>query len=221
MDMSSGFPIDLVLFGMIAAFLVLRLRSVLGKRTGFERPAQPYQPPANRPGPVIDAHAEPAPVSQNRPLPEPESALGKSLARLRDLDRNFDPSAFLDGAEKAFRMIVTAFAAGDRGTLQGLLAPETYKAFEGAITSREQAGHVQVSQIRSIESSQIEAADLHGTIASVVVRMVTSQVSFLKDQAGQPVTGTDGVTEIVDVWTFERDLASHDPTWRLSAARSA
>src|SRR5271168_4722488 len=101
MGASGGFPIDLILFGMIAAFLVLRLKSILGKRTGYERPPQPVQP---REAPVIDARREPPPqaaASPGRTVPEPVSALGMTLAQMKAIDRNFDPAAFLDGAEKA------------------------------------------------------------------------------------------------------------------------
>jgi predicted lipid-binding transport protein (Tim44 family) len=124
MGASSSFPIDLILFGMIAAFLVLRLRSILGRRTGFERQTPPYQPPAgqNTAAPVIDAQPEPPAPAGTRTLPEPTSAIGQTLGRMHSVDRGFDPPAFLDGAEKAFRIIVTAFAAGDRATLQGLLS---------------------------------------------------------------------------------------------------
>src|SRR5277367_1950291 len=137
--MSGGFPIDLVLFGMIAAFLVLRLRSILGRRTGFERPPQPYQPPAGptSQGPVIDGRAEPLATAMHRAVPEPVSALGQTLARMQHADRSFDPAGFLDGAEKAFRLIVAAFASADRTTLRNLLADDTYRAFEQAIAARE------------------------------------------------------------------------------------
>ncbi len=223
MGASSGFPIDLILFGMIAAFLVLRLRSILGRRTGFERPAQPYQPPApTQPAaPVIDGRAEPAPPAARRVVPEPATTVGQTLARMREVDRAFDPTAFLEGAEKAFRMIVTGFAAGDRTLLRSLLGGETFSAFDGAITAREQAEQVQVSEIRSIESSAIEAADLRGSTATVTVRFVSDQISLTRDKAGLPLAGTDAVTEISDVWTFERNLASSDPTWRLVTAASA
>jgi predicted lipid-binding transport protein (Tim44 family) len=222
MSAGSGFPIDLILFGMIAAFLVLRLRSILGRRTGFERPAQPYQPPAGptSAGPVIDGHAE-APPAANRPLPDPASPIGQTLAQMRAIDRSFDPATFLDGAEKAFRIIVTAFAAGDRGTLRSLLSDDTYHAFEQAIAGREAAGQTQVSTIHGIHSATIESAELRGTVASIAVRFVSDQISLTQDKDGHPVTGTDAVTEITDVWTFERDLATRDPVWRLVSARSA
>lgn len=220
---AGGFPIDLILFGMIAAFLVLRLRSILGRRTGFERPPQPL-PPAVGPvaaGPVIDGRAEPTPTPVNRPVPDPAGPLGQILARMSSIDRNFNPARFLDGAEKAFRIIVGAFAAGDRSTLRTLLSDETYRAFEQAISSREALGHVQVSEVRGVETASIEQAELHGSVASVSVRFVSDQVSLTRDKDGHVVAGTDAVTEIVDVWAFERDLATQDPTWRLVAARSA
>jgi predicted lipid-binding transport protein (Tim44 family) len=219
----GGFPIDLVLFGMIAAFLVLRLRSILGRRTGYERPPQPYQPPAGSPaaqGPVIDAHPEP-PTTVHRAVPEPVSALGQTLARMQTVDRSFDPAGFLDGAEKAFRMVVAAFASGDRTTLRGLLSEDTYDAFNEAISARTAAEHTQVSEIRAMPGVSIEDAALNGSVAQITVRFVSDQISLTRDKAGAPVTGADAVTEITDLWTFERDLSSRDPTWRLIAARSA
>ncbi len=224
MGASGGFPLDLVLFGMIAAFLVLRLRSILGRRTGYERPSQPSPPasgPATATGPVIEGRAEPLAETPSRPLPDPAGPLGQTLARMRQTDPAFDAARFLDGAEKAFRIIVGAFASGDRTTLRSLLADDTYHAFAQAIEAREAAGHVQVSEVRRMETVAVEAAELRGSVAVVTVRFVSDQVSFTRDKDGHPVVGTDGVTEITDLWTFERDLATRDPTWRLVAARSA
>jgi predicted lipid-binding transport protein (Tim44 family) len=224
MGASGGFPIDLVLFGMIAAFLVLRLRSVLGKRQGFERPAPPVQPGPVRPqaGPVIDVRAEPVqpPAPASHGMPDPASPTAQALDRMRSIDRAFDPARFLAGADQAFRMIVAAFAAGDRVGLRALLSDETYRAFEQAIASREKAGETQISEIKSIERVTLDAAELKGRIGSVTVRIVSDQISYTKDKDGRPVAGTDAVTEITDIWTFERDLSQSDPTWRLVAARS-
>ena len=223
MGTGSGFPIDLILFGMIAAFLVLRLRSILGRRTGFERPPQPYQPPptASGTGPIIEGRAEHPAPSATRPMPDPASDLGQTLSRMRSMDRRFDPAAFLDGAEKAFRIIVGAFASGDRASLRNLLAEETFRGFDAAITAREAAGQTQVSDIQGVHGVTIDSAELTGSLASIGVRFVSDQVSLVRDKEGHPVTGTDAVTEITDIWTFERDLSVRDPVWRLVAARSA
>ena len=219
---ASGFPIDLVLFGMIAAFLVLRLRSILGKRTGFERPAPPVQQAPLRPAaPVIDAKAEPAVPPATQAMPDAASPTGQALAGMRAIDRSFDPARFLAGADQAFRMIVAAFAAGDRPALRSLLGDETYAAFEQAISAREKAGEKQVSEIKAIQNLSIDSAALKGRIGQVTARIVSDQVSYTQDANGRPLTGTDAVTEITDLWTFERDLGQPDPTWRLVAARSA
>jgi predicted lipid-binding transport protein (Tim44 family) len=140
---------------------------------------------------------------------------------MKTIDRNFEPGAFLDGAEKAFRMIVQAFAAGDRGTLRPLLGDETWKAFDLAITEREKVAHTHVTEVRAIHGVTIETAEVTGTVASIGVRIVSDQVNMTQTQSGQVVTGTDAVTEITDIWTFERDLAQANPIWRLVAARSA
>ena len=219
---SSGFSIDLVLYGMIAAFLVLRLRGILGKRTGYEHPPKPFVPAdqAAR-GPVIDGRAEPAPAPVGRALPDPASPVGQALRAMQGVDRNFSPGGFLAGAEHAFRMIVTAFAAGDRATLRTLLADMTFAAFDAAITARDAAGHHQQAEIRAIPAATVEAAELHGSIATLTVRFVSDQISLTLDAQNHPVAGTDAVTEITDLWSFERDLARPDPIWRLVSARSA
>ena len=221
---TGSFPIDLVLFGMIAAFLVLRLRSILGKRSGFERQQQPPRGPVAVPGmgrpvaPTIDAKAEP--VAPVRPLPEPSSPAGAGLAQMRQIDRDFSAERFIAGADAAFRMIVEGYAAGDRVALRPLLNDDTYRSFEGAIAAREEAGETQKGEIRSIEHATIEAAHVNGTIGTITVKFVSDQVSETLDKNGKPVQGTDAVTEITDIWTFERDLAQRDPAWRLTEAHS-
>jgi predicted lipid-binding transport protein (Tim44 family) len=227
MGSTGGFPVDLILFGMIAAFLVLRLRSILGRRTGYERPPQqpplqqPPQPMARQGGPVIDGRAEPVAPPIQRTVPDPASPIGQTLGQMQRLDQSFNPSSFLDGAQKAFGMIVTAFAAGDRASLRLLLSDDTYQAFDQAIATREALGHVQISEIKAIPSVTIESAELRGKTALVTVRIVSDQISLTRDKAGAALIGTDAVTEITDLWTFERVLGQPDPTWRLVAARSA
>jgi len=223
--MGGSFPIDLLLFGMIAAFLVLRLRSILGRKTGFERPSRPDStPPGDVPGLTRTAVSPPdlrlVANTPARPLPDPASPAGQALARMRGVSPAFDAAHFLAGAEAAFRMIVAAFAAGERTTLRPLLADETYAAFEGAITARETAGETQRTEIRAVQSCAIDTASLDGTSASITVRIASDQVSEALDRGGRSVHGSDAVTEIVDLWTFERNLAQSDPAWRLAAARS-
>lgn len=227
--MSGGFPVDLILFAMVAAFLVLRLRSILGRRTGYERPQREgqgaYDPKAERGAggdnvvdfPGVQGQAGGA----RRAVPDPRSPVGQALMRIRGVDPSFDPNGFLDGAEGAFRMIVDAFARGDRQTLRMLLADDTYRGFEGEIARREAAGETQRSEVRAMQEMGIEAADLRGTIADVTIRFVSDQVNVTTAKDGSFVAGAEGVTELTDIWTFQRDLRSEDPTWKLVATQSA
>ena len=220
---TGGFPVDLVLFGLIALFLVLRLRSILGRRTGFERPPVPFQPPAapgapSAPGPaVIEGHAEIAAAHPG--VPAPAGPVGRTLAAIAAQDPSFQPARFLGQAEQAFRMIVAAFASGDRSALQSLVAPDVFHAFDQAIAARDAAGHRQQTEIRAVPTVAIEAAELSGRTARITVRFVSDQVSLTSDASGRPVAGTDAVTELTDVWTFEHTLGGGDPTWRLTAVR--
>mgnify|MGYP001237801685 CR=1 FL=1 len=220
--MTGGLPIDLILFAMVAAFLVLRLRSVLGRRTGFERP--PEAAPG-APAPVAGREAEviplPAAAAARRGVPDPRSPVGQALLRIRGADPAFDPAAFLGGAEGAFRMIVAAFAAGDRETLRSLLADDAYAGFERAIAEREAAGETQRTELRAIQDMAIEGADLRGNIAEITVRIVSDQVNLTIARDGSISAGAEAVTEIIDLWTFQRDVSGSDPTWKLVGTRPA
>ena len=217
--------LDLIVFGMIALFLALRLRSILGRRTGFERP-EPQAPVMMRAAQVIDGTVIPvAPLAQ-RPLPDPASAVGQALLAIKQIEPSFDPVQFLTGAEAAFRLIVAAFAAGDCPNLQRLLLPETYAAFAAAIEARQQAGETQISNIKTVLDAIIEQATTRpgangAQIADITVRFVSHQVNLTKDKDGNVLTGSDGITEMVDIWGFERVLGSAEPTWRLASAQSA
>ncbi len=215
----GAFPVALIIFAGIAIFLILRLRSVLGRRIGFEKPPiPPGRMPGFGTGPIIEGQA--IPPQSGRAVPDPRSALGERLMQIVNLDPNFDPPKFLAGAETAFRMIVTAFAAGDRATLRTTLSDNVYQTFDSAIAARENANERHRTEIKAIRSAVIEDAQLIGTQAAIIVRFVSDQVNVTLDSAGNPVLGNEAITEIVDLWTFERALKSQDPTWRLAAARS-
>lgn len=220
--MGGGLPIDLILFAMVAAFLVLRLRSVLGRRTGFERPPAEQAPGVPPPAVARDADLPPpAPADAAAPaLPDPRSPAGLGLARIREADPAFDPAAFLGGAEGAFRMIVQAFAAGDRDTLRNLLSDESFAGFDQAISAREIAEATQRTELRAINAMSIEEAELRGTVADITLRIVSDQVNLITAKDGSISAGAEAVTEITDLWTFQRDTRASDPTWKLVGTRS-
>jgi predicted lipid-binding transport protein (Tim44 family) len=220
----GGLPIDLILFAMVAAFLVLRLRSVLGRRTGFERQAEPEAAPipaVRGPATEVDIGPKPAQGGTRRVIPDPRSPAGEALMQIQQRDRGFDPNRFLDGAETAFGMIVEAFARGDRASLKPLLSEEAFAGFDQAISAREAAGDSQRTELRNVEESGIEAAELRGSVAEITVRLVTDQINMVQSRDGSIISGAEAVTEMTDVWTFQRDLNSADPIWRLVGSTAA
>ncbi len=217
----SPFPVTLVLLAGIAFFLVLRLRSVLGKRVGFEKPPLPPTMPrtiTTQQGPLIEGQAVPA--KPGHVVPEPNSPLGERLMQIVRRTTDFDPPKFLDEVEASFRSIVTAFATGDRATLKTLLADHVYQTFDAAITAREAANQRQRTEIKAIISASFEDVELMGDQAAIIVRIVSDQVNLTLDAASTPISGTEAITELNDLWTFERNLREPGNRWRLAAARS-
>lgn len=215
----GGFPVALIIFAGIAIFLVLRLRSILGRRVGFEKPpAPPGQMQNFGAGPVLEGQA--LPPQSGRGVPDPRSALGTRLMQIVNRDPAFDPPKFLTGAETAFRSIVTAFAAGDRGTLKPLLTENVFQTFDAAITARETAQERHRTEIKAITAATIEDAELLGDQAAVIVRFTSEQINQTLDAAGNVVQGSADIAQLTDLWTFERNLKAKDPIWRLAAARS-
>jgi predicted lipid-binding transport protein (Tim44 family) len=204
----GDFPVALVIFGAIALFLVLRLRSILGRRVGLEKPPGPAGM-RSRTGPIIEGTA--APFSTGHQVPDPQSALGERLMDIVKRDSVFDPPKFLLQAETQFRTIVSAFAAGDSTTLK----PPADRS--GA---RQAAAHTQRTEIKAITAATIEDAQLVGDLAAVIVRFTSDQVSVTQDTTGQIVDGSESPHELIDLWTFERNLKSRDQNWHLAAARN-
>lgn len=226
MDFSfDHFPVDLVLFALVAAFLVLRLRSVLGRKVGIQPLPMPLPQQAEALKKAIDAKANATEQKAEFSIPAPATRVGQQLEAIRQQDATFTPQQFLTGAQGVFTEVVTAFAAGERTPLENRLTPAVYASFEAAITARDAAGEKQRTEIKAIRSLAIEDVRLTqlaaATGAAIDVRIVSDQISLVTGADGQPVTGMDAVTEFSDLWTFERLLGVAGSTWRLASARSA
>jgi predicted lipid-binding transport protein (Tim44 family) len=218
---------DIIFFAMVAGFLILRLRNVLGKRTGGENPerwttrvpppgtAKPDSPPDNvtrlppRPsGETIDL----------KPDAPPRSPLEAALTQIKIADSSFEPAGFVKGACAAFEMIVTAFAQGDTGQLRPLLANDVFENFSNAIKQRQQAKHTLETKLIGFKSNDIVEAKLEGRTAFVTVKFVSEQVNVTRDAQGQVVDGdANAVASVTDLWTFSRDTRARDPNWFLVA----
>jgi predicted lipid-binding transport protein (Tim44 family) len=233
------FDIYTIIFLALAVFIFLRLRSVLGQRTGSERP--PYDRAAPTvvqrsqdanvvpiPGAVID-QAPMAPTADVVPpadrwkgLAEAGTPLAQGLDAIVAQDPSFDPKHFISGAKSAYEMIVLAFANGDRRALKDLLSSEVYESFDGVIKDREK--HEQKTETRfvSIDKAELVGAEARDRAAQLTVRFVSQMISVTRDKTGTIVDGNpDKVADITDVWTFARDTTSRDPNWKLVGTGSA
>ena len=234
--MRDVFDIYTIIFLALAVFIFLRLRSVLGQRTGRERP--PYDPysardavrtPANdkvvtlptRNSEVTQPAESAAPRDRWKGIAEQGTPVATGLDAIVAADRSFDPAHFLTGARAAYEMIVSAFAEGDRRTLKNLLSRDVYEGFETAINDREKRGETAETRFVSIDQAELVGAEMRGRSAHVTVRFVSKLVSVTRDRNGAVIEGNaDGVTDVTDVWTFARDTSSRDPNWKLVATEA-
>ncbi len=232
-------PLNLLLLA-VALVVFWRLRSVLGTRTGNERP--PLEPfgtkpadakkPGDAPGTVIrfpqNEDAEPRRGLEPEPAEpvwkgyaEQGSELAATIARMAESDSSFTPRSFIDGAKMAYEMVIESFAQGDKKTLKNLLSRDVFDGFAAAIDAREAAGQRVEQRFVGIDKATIKAASLIGSKASITMQFVSELISATFAKSGEVVDGDPKeIREVTDVWTFERDVTSRDPNWKLVATQA-
>jgi len=220
---------SIVLLAMIAAFLGMRLYSVLGKRTGHEQ--EPVLPRRDE-----RAAASPAPVRLDEgetPAALPaagasgaglvyEPAAEAGLRQLLAADRHFDAGRFMEGAEAAYRMILEAFWAGDRETLRDLCDDDSYEGFVAAIEARDARGEKLDNRLVGIDSAKITAVELSRREARITVRYQADISAVTRDAEGKMIAGSmSDAAQADDLWTFRRQIGSSDPNWLLDEVEAA
>lgn len=238
--MNTGMDLTTLLFLAAAVFIFLRLRSVLGRKIGHERP--PGEPYIQRDGPQgrTDDNVVPLPnrngdgrangpagseapvVDRLKGIAQPGTPVAAGLSAIMAADTTFEPNYFIGGAKGAYEIIVTAFAQGDRKSLKPLLSKEVFDGFAGALDQREQAGQTVASSFVGIDKAEIVEAALKATSAHVTVRFVSKLIQSTKNANGAIIDGDPSrVMEVTDIWTFARDVSERDPNWRLVATEAA
>lgn len=223
----------------VAVIIVLKLRSVLGRKTGEERP--PFEP-YRRAGPAPGAKKEAAPPMSRRAedqsgtaaatlataeerigeVVSADSAARSGLLAIAKADPAFDSNHFVTGAKAAYEMIVTEFAAGNRRALKPLLSSEVYEGFVAAIDEREGRGEKVETRFVGINRADIVEAELRNKTAHVTVRFLSQLITATRNRAGEIIDGDPmKVRELSDIWTFARDVPSSNPNWRLVATHQA
>lgn len=229
-------PADLIVYALIAAGLVFWLRNILGTR---------HEDEPQRPNPLASQNLEANIDGMNEAKFDAGEAPKTSEDLIMDLaanptssksvenktaenglleiskaNKDFDINFFLDGAQEAFAMIVEGFAQGDRELLNELLDAKVYEAFDAAITEREAAQEIQETEIHSIKKIEVLNARVEGRQALITVRFTADETSVRRDNSGEIIEGNpDKTTEMVDIWTFGRDVKSREPAWLVMETR--
>ncbi len=239
--MSDTFDVTTIIFAALALFVVWKLRSVLGTRTGNEPRPDPNSLARNgRPAPGPGANDEgnvvrlPGAAPERRPagapaakardenrwdgLAEKGSPMWDALDQAVAADPSFDPRTFLEGAKSAYEMIITAFARGDRQALKGLLSKEVFDSFSQALADREAQGNRVDTTFVSIDKADISDVQVRGKMLQVAVAFSSKLITATFDKSNNVIDGNpDKVVDVADLWTFAHDVTSRDPNWALVA----
>jgi len=213
---------EIVILAMIAAFLGLRLYSVLGRRAEHGEEPVPGRL-EGQPGPVAAPRREAAgdavpvqPGMRPRDVPVSTPAVERRLREIAAADRRFDVFAFVDGARQAYRMVLEAFWQGDKDELRQLCDRDVYESFAAAIDARVAAGETLDNRLVRIEDAIIVDADYAAPMARVTLRFRADIAAVTRNAEGQVVAGSlNDAVEAIDVWTFSRNVQSADPDWLL------
>lgn len=234
---NSGLDIVSVIFLGIAVVIFLYLRSILGSRTGNERP---YNPDAsenthtNRDDNVVSMPhhnrdiREPVPeqpeidiAEQIKKYAPEDSALSAGLHDIAKADNSFDPEQFMQGAERAYEMIITAFSDGDKRTLKKLLAKDVLSGFSAAIDERESQGHTMSTQFIGFDNIAMLEAGLDNKQTEITVKFKSSLIRTVYGSEGEIIEGDEKeIDKVTDIWTFSRSANGRDPNWKLIATES-
>ena len=221
--MANSQLLDIFLIAMVAGVILFRLYTVLGRRTGHERPPQEnYTPSGTPPVRASDEDAVTARDGRGVARPalsdRPADPVAGGLVDIQLADHGFDKDHFVVGARAAYEMIVTAFANNDHAGLRPLLSEEVYTAFEAAMRGREERGEKVTFTFVGFKEVKIVAASLKGRIAEITLAFDSQFISATSDAKGALIDGdSKTVRGVSDIWAFSRDIRARDPNWTLVA----
>ena len=211
-------PVLLIFIGL-AGFVVFRLISVLGTRTGHEQQHDIEGLQRAARGQAADPDANDRETAESKPTMAPVS---EAAAALREADPAFDESEYLMGARGAYEMIVESFAAGDLKSIRQFLGASVFETFKSAVDQRQSSGHTSELKFVGIESATIEASEVRDNALWATTAFTSNQVRATRDKDGNVIDGDPNRIDLVkDRWTFSRKLSSKDPNWVLVATGGA
>ena len=237
--MDNGFDIYTLLFIVLAVVIFLRLRSVLGRRTGNERqPLDPFKAPneghkarpdnvvpmpgQNNEGTTMFDEGPKTPEQRMKSFAPEGSELSTGLVDIASNDPDFEPKEFLAGAKQAYELIVTSFSEGNSKTLKPLLNKDVYEGFSSAIKDRNERGEIVDSSFVGIDKADLIEAELKNKTARVTIKFVSQLITAIRNRSGEVIDGDPkAIHEVTDIWTFAREITSSDPNWKLVATQTA
>lgn len=222
--MSVMDPLNLVLL-VVAAIVAWRLWGVLGTRTGFEKPPIVLKPISEKPKAEIQdrtVQGETLQPDVKKPVwfgyADENSELAKGLESVASRTPDFAPDGFIRGANAAYEIILEAFAKSNKQTLKPLLSKELFENFASAIDDREAKGQNMTFQFVGVKNAVLRRAELNGSRVQLDVDFTAEMISATLDMAATVIEGdAKSIRTVADLWTFERDVTSKDPNWKLVA----
>ncbi|KRS19300.1 Tim44/TimA family putative adaptor protein [Roseovarius indicus] len=213
--------LQLLVLAGIAIFLILRLKSVLGTRDGFEGPprrgaSEPAKSDRRQEFEVIEGGPD-HDITDH--VPE-DSEAAAALADMKRIEPSFTVTDFLQGARGAYEWILMAFENGNLDQVAPFLAEDVYEAFAQVVDSRQEQGLTVEAEFVGVRGTTLADARFDNTSnrAEVTVKFIGELISVVKDQNGEIIEGKPGQSKRQkDTWTFERVMGSGDPNWRLVA----
>jgi predicted lipid-binding transport protein (Tim44 family) len=222
--MSDGFQYgDIIFLGLIAIFVALRLRSMLGKDSGMDprevwKQATRDMLPDKTPVKPERVPKKPAAEEELPPALREDTAVAAGLKAIRAGDPGFSTTEFTSGSRLAFEWVVDAFSKGDKDKLRLLLSDERFRHFAGEIDARGKDGLKHETTLVAVLQADITEAQLQVRRAQITVQFTSEQVHVTRDASGAVVDGDLSAThKVIDIWTFERDISSRDPNWKIVA----
>jgi len=227
----------LIVLAFVAGFILLQLHRVLGKKTGYDgsdekdenqaygRRSTNHRDQAEETDNVVTLdgdHYEQRPERDYHVGVKPDSPFYEPLKQIRQYDRDFSLSNFMDGAEQAYGMILNAFWSGDTGTLRSMLSKDVYTQFASAIDNMKSQNRHFDNTLNDVEKIDVEDVTLTGSMAELSMKFTSHMTLVTKDEEDRIIEGdaTEPVS-VTDIWTFCRDVKSSDPNWTLIATRNA
>ncbi|MGV8947908.1 MAG: Tim44/TimA family putative adaptor protein [Candidatus Paracaedibacter sp.] len=214
---------EILFFAALTGYMIFRLWSVLGKRTGFEAPPPSKTSPKDADNVIalpIRGPQKVPPLQENSSPAAFDQSIEEGLKKIQAVDPAFNLDHFLRGAVTAFEMIVEAYASGDTSTLKPLLNPAVYKSFLGALQDREEAKQTVETKIVDLKDPQVISINIKGKREQITLKFVSEQIIVTKDAEGKILDNPAHLTLTMnDIWTFSRLIGSKDPNWVLVATR--